>query len=49
MSYLAIAGMLVLVLFPVILPAIITAAHAILGSNRPATAPALGHLRPGIV
>lgn len=43
MTYLTLAGMLVLVLFPVILPAIITAAHAILGTNRPV--PTLGHLR----
>jgi hypothetical protein len=44
MSYLAIAAMLVLVLFPVLVPAIITAAHAILGTNRPA--PTVGYLRP---
>jgi hypothetical protein len=30
------AAMLVLVLFPVLVPAIITAGHAILGTNRPA-------------
>jgi hypothetical protein len=46
MTYLVLAGMLVLVLFPVLIPAIITAGHAILGTNRPAEA--LGHLRPAI-
>jgi hypothetical protein len=35
---------ILMVLAPVLLPAIITAAHVILGSNRPATA--LSHLRP---
>ncbi|MCV7090306.1 hypothetical protein [Mycobacterium interjectum] len=35
-SILAITAMLVLVLFPVLVPAIITAGHAILGTNRPA-------------
>jgi hypothetical protein len=45
-TYLAIAAMLVLVLFPVLVPAIITAAHAILGTNRPAQT--AGHLRPAI-
>lgn len=46
MSYLAITAMLVLVLFPVILPAMITAAHAIRGSNLPAGT--LDRLRPAI-
>jgi ABC-type transport system involved in cytochrome c biogenesis permease component len=46
MSYLAIAGMLVLVLLPVIVPAIITAAHAVLGTNRPVQT--LSHLRPAV-
>jgi hypothetical protein len=46
MTYLSIAGMLVLVLFPVIMPAIITAFHAIRRTNRPATT--LGHLRPAL-
>jgi hypothetical protein len=45
MTYLAIAAMLVLVLFPVLVPAIITAGHAILGTNRPQT---LGRLRPAV-
>jgi hypothetical protein len=36
MTYLSIAGMLVLVLFPLLFPAIITAAHTILGTNQPA-------------
>lgn len=44
MTYVSIAAMLVLVLFPVLLPAIITAAHAILGTNRPAQT--AGYLRP---
>ncbi len=35
-TVLAIAAMLVLVLFPVLVPAIITAVHVILGTNRPA-------------
>jgi len=34
-TLLAITAMLVLVLFPVIVPAIITAGHVILGTNRP--------------
>jgi hypothetical protein len=36
MTYVAIVAMVLLVLFPVLVPAIITAAHNILGSNRPA-------------
>lgn len=44
MTYLTIAAMLVLVLFPVLVPAIITAAHAILGTNRPAGYPQ--HMAP---
>ena len=43
-TILAIAAMLVLVLFPVIVPAIITAGHAILGTNRPART--LGAFKP---
>jgi hypothetical protein len=35
-ALLALTAMLVLVLFPVLVPAIITAGHAILGTNRPA-------------
>ena len=46
MTYLSIAGMLVLVLFPVIMPAIITAFHTIRRTNRPATT--LGRLRPAL-
>lgn len=46
MTYLTIAGMLVLVLFPVLVPAIVTAVHAVLGTNRPADT--LGHLRPAV-
>jgi ABC-type transport system involved in cytochrome c biogenesis permease component len=46
MTYLVLAGMLVLVLFPVLIPAIITAVHAILGTNRPVET--LGHLRPAV-
>jgi hypothetical protein len=38
------ALIMLIVLFPVLLPAAITAVHAILGTNRPATT--LGHLRP---
>jgi hypothetical protein len=34
-TILALAAMLVLVLFPVLVPAIITAGHVILGTNRP--------------
>ena len=43
-TILALAAMLVLVLFPVLVPAIITAGHAILGTNRPARRP--GNLQP---
>jgi hypothetical protein len=43
-SILALAAMLVLVLFPALVPAIITAAHAILGTNRPTRR--AGHLQP---
>jgi hypothetical protein len=43
-TFLALAAMLVLVLFPVIVPAIITAGHAILGTNRPARK--FGYLQP---
>ena len=35
-AILALTAMLVLVLFPVLVPVIITAGHAILGTNRPA-------------
>jgi hypothetical protein len=38
MSYLTIAGMIVLTTFPVLVPAIITGAHAILRRTRAATA-----------
>ena len=44
-TLLAIAAMLVLVLFPVLVPAVITAGHAILGTNRPA-ARKFGALQP---
>jgi hypothetical protein len=44
MSYVAVVAMVVLVLFPVLVPAIISAAHSILGSNRPART--RGSLRP---
>jgi len=37
MTYLAIAGMLVLVLFPVLIPAIITAVHVLTGQTRTST------------
>ena len=43
-TILALAAMLVLVLFPVLVPAIITAGHAILGTNRPPRRP--GNLQP---
>jgi hypothetical protein len=43
-ALLALTAMLVLVLFPVLVPAIITAGHAILGTNRPARR--LGALQP---
>ncbi|BBZ45501.1 hypothetical protein [Mycobacterium parmense] len=46
MTYLSIAAMLVLVLFPVLLPAVITAVHVALGTNRPAPTP--GYPRPAI-
>jgi hypothetical protein len=38
------ALIMLLVLFPVLLPAAITAAHVLLGTNRPATT--LAQLRP---
>ena len=44
MTYLAIVAMVLLVVFPVLVPAIITAAHNILGTNRPARTP--GFLQP---
>jgi hypothetical protein len=37
MTYLAIAGMLVLVLFPVLVPAIISAVHLLTGQARTST------------
>jgi hypothetical protein len=37
MTYLTLAGMLVLVLFPVLLPAIITAVHILTGQARTST------------
>ena len=37
MTYLAIAGMLVLVLLPVVIPAIITAVHILTGQARTGT------------
>ncbi|HSS25287.1 MAG TPA: hypothetical protein VLL82_13005 [Mycobacterium sp.] len=37
MTYLAIAAMLVLVLFPVLVPAIITAVHVLTGQTRTST------------
>ena len=37
MSYLVLAGMLVLVLFPVLIPAIITAVHILTGQARTTT------------
>jgi hypothetical protein len=45
MTYLTIAAMLVLVLFPILVPAIITVGHVILGTNRPQ---AVVRLRPAI-
>ena len=45
MTLVAIAAMLVLVLFPVLVPALITAGHAILGTNRP-TGRTVGFLQP---
>jgi hypothetical protein len=42
-SILIVAAVLVLVLSPVIIAALITAGHAILGTNRPRTA---GYLQP---
>ena len=45
MSYLAIAAMLLLVLLPVLVPAIITAGHAILGTNKPRT---VARMRPAV-
>jgi len=47
-TYLTLAGMLVLILSPVLIPAITTAVHAILGTNRPATTTRLGQLRPTV-
>jgi len=44
MTYVAIVAMVLLVVFPVIVPAIITAAHTMLGSNRPARTH--GYLQP---
>jgi hypothetical protein len=48
MTYLVLAGMLALVLSPVLIPAIITAVHAIRGTNRPATTTTFGHPRPAV-
>jgi hypothetical protein len=44
MSYVAVVAMLVLVMLPVLVPAVISAAHRIIGSNRPART--RGYLRP---
>jgi hypothetical protein len=44
MTYVAIVAMVLLVVFPVLVPAIITAAHTLLGSNRPARS--AGFLQP---